>query len=229
MPRYYKKYYRKRDGVRSGSKATVKKDLQRVKKKVEYIGRPELKVIDTLPAASNPYSSGNGVFTLLNGCSPGDGISSRDGRKIRIKSVEARVYIGGNSSYTQQSLVRMILFWDKYPNGSATTIDKILEMTDTAFAIPYAPIDLDNRKRFVILKDKQFSLTPAPNGTYTTRKLVHFKKIKVDKDTVFNNGTAATVADIMSGALYMYVFSDNSNATYPDTHLVTARVRFTDV
>lgn len=194
--------------------------------------RPEYKVIDTLSGSLNPYNAGlgTGQFILLNGCSPGDGLSSRDGREITIKSLQLQFYYATSVNITVPSLVRYVLFIDKSPMGVVPTVAQLLEITDTSFPIASAYRDLDNRKRFVILRDGKLNIAPQRNISTTNNRfiktVVKFKKMYLR--TVYNAGTAGTIVDINQGAIYFYIFSDNSSVSYPDTCQIYSRIRFVD-
>lgn len=197
----------------------------------------EKKAIDT---DATQQVNTTGAFTLINPIVPGTDFMNRIGRKIRVKSVYLRGFISTEASIapttginTSVQQARLIVFVDLQPNGATPATTDLLTVASTA-----GHLNLNNRDRFKILIDKYFVFDPIIYNTTATQSVAtasrqiwsikKFKKIEVE--TIFNAGTAGTIADINSGALY--VFTIGSQAAGADTDInsgVLARVRFTDV
>lgn len=197
-------------------------------KKANQIGKPEFKAIYTHINGFNPYSAGNGYMVLLNGCSTGDGLSSREGRQIRLRSVSINFQHRNNASSVNDFVLRVILFIDLEPHGVAPTGQQLLRTTEGQ-GLDEAPRNLDNRNRFIILKDKYYQADPYNNSGNIVRthyhKFVKYKKLNLL--TIFNISDVATIADINKGALYCYFYNGDSTA-FPPTCFISAVVRFTD-
>ena len=95
-----------------------------------------------------------GAVVLLNGIAEGTDFNERVGRSIKIQSLLAKVAITQNSldSGTVGAICRVMLIIDKKPAGGAPTVNDILDASGTSQYL--APRNLNNRNRFVILRDE---------------------------------------------------------------------------
>lgn len=173
----------------------------------------EFKHLENVNSAT---SSTTAALILLNGMAPGDTGETRDGQSIRMKSVLMRGTILVNPSATA-TVHRTMLFLDTQPNGAAPGIGDIL---DTATNV-LSPINISNGSRFKILKDLFHNVDVAANPIITFQKFV-----KLGFHTKYNAGTAGTIADITTNALYILHMS--SEATNTATFNYYFRSRFID-
>jgi len=197
----------------------------------------EKKVSDTDTTVQDINTTGD--FQLLCAPTPGSDMTNRIGRKIRIKSV----YIRGDLRQQAASalsvnvgsyplLARMIIFVDNQPNGAAPALTDILKE-----ALSSSQLNLNNRDRFKVLCDKQWALDPYLNVDTATQsrgavgRCIQAIKVykKLDIETIFNAGTAGTVADINTGALYMLWVGNNAASGNDGIATVSTRVRFSDM
>lgn len=167
--------------------------------KVAGLVNVEFKFIDQV-TTDNP---GTSVFAgqLLNGLTQGDTASTREGRQIRMKSVELMIRANLHASATR-STCRILLVLDKQANGSTMTAAQCLE--NTSVGNVDAMRNLDNRKRFVILMDKRFVL----NSDYPEKAMHVYKKL--DIKTIYNSLNNGNVGDINSNALFVWTMSDET-------------------
>jgi len=182
----------------------------------------EKKFVDI--AAANYAADTTGAVTPLNLANEGSGVSQRIGRKITIKSVQVRGYISHESTTNGVVLTRVMLVWDKQVNGVAATISEILSAsTSESF------MNLDNRERFVVLKDKHVTLGVRDQTAGLIDKSVSqpiniYKQLPAGSETIFD-GTGSGIADVNTGALYLVTIG--SAGTGSVLHCAT-RVRYTD-
>lgn len=179
--------------------------------------KSEKKVID-LNAAIYAFSitSGPPTAVLLNGCVAGSQNYNRIGRKIEVKSIQIRMSIQATTPDTSayDAICRFIIVYDKTPNGAAATWSNIIQSQNIAGTTSSAVTDminLDNRDRFIIVRDKLFTLgyqSATVAGQPTTVDYSDY--VKCNYETVFNAGSAGTVGDIQSGALLMFFASNNA-------------------
>jgi len=176
--------------------------------------------------ASAQYAADTtGTVTALNLCNEGTGVSQRVGRKICMKSVQVRGWITQETAQ-QPCMVRIMLVWDKQVNGVIATIAEILSAaTSNSF------MNLDNRERFVVIKDKHYTLGTrnSTSGTAVADKSVSepiniYKKLPEGSFTIFD-GTGAGIADINTGALYLVTIGSAADAGLA---VLATRVRYTD-
>lgn len=198
---------------------SLSQKLAKLEKQVK-INQEEWKYIDVGFAAT----AVTGTLVLLNGCAPGDGASSRDGRQITIQSIQMKFRIecdatgsGANASTTG----RFLVFVDKQSNGAAPNVGDVLDTSSTGFAD--ALRNLNNRKRFKILMDRRYTVS-----IYSPGGIVDDFYIKRNglAETVFNAGTAGTIADITSGSVYVMYGSDT--IITPPSVVGNCRIRFTE-
>lgn len=197
--------------------------------------KAELKAYDIAVATYQCNTTGS--FTLL--CVPqlGTDYTNRIGRKINLRSVYIRGQIFTElgtvpSAGSQGSQFgRMIIFYDKQPNGAAPAVTDLL-----VSASPSAQLNLNNRDRFEILADKTwvfdpyfFSTTATQSYGSASRQIYAIKKYKKlgNRDVIFG-GNAGTIADINTGALYMFFIGDQAAAGDDLNAIVSTRVRFDD-
>jgi len=194
-----------------------------------------IKADTTVPAAS---------ILLLHAPKVGSEFTSRVGRKTCAKSIYVRGIVGldgpnipagPTAGFSPSQQARMILFVDWQPNGQAPTVTQILKFADSA-----SQLNLDNRDRFHIIKDKVWFFDScianqaAINRTGASVKV--YKKINIE--TTFNGtvstGNSATdtqgsIADIATGAIYMmWVGSAPASATTAGRFAGTTRIRYVD-
>lgn len=194
--------------------------------------------------------STTGTLLLLFSPTTGTTSKTRLGRKACIKSVQVRGICFSNFianySYTTPTtatmtmttpgaafatdICRLMLVFDKQANGAVATLAQILNS-----AVARSHLNIDNRDRFRILKDKTFQLEGGNGDTtkywYWGGRQSHAIKIfkKLNLETTFNSGTAGTIADISTGALYLVSAGAYATAT-PDPYCdCFTRVRFHDI
>lgn len=189
-----------------------------------YNRNGELKYVDI---ASTVYACDTtGSVTALNLTAVGDDNTTRDGRQIIVTSCHIRGLITNQDASTATSLARWLLVWDKQPNGAIATIANIL-----AAATSISSTNLNNRERFVILRDKQYGvgqIDTTATQTYTIAPGVHEcnEYVKINARTTYG-GTAADIASVATGALLLVTIGNQAAASGAQLTAAT-RVRFTD-
>lgn len=216
-------------------------------KKARYVARPEptsTKELKAFDVDSATYAINDaGTFQLLMSPVLGTDIDDRVGRKTLMKSVYIRGAVAryealdanpGNQGPRRALQARFILFVDHQPNAAApATVDLLKQSLVTS------QLNLNNRERFTILKDKLFCFDPLVTVTTATQaqaaasnQIQNFKCYKkLNQQTTYNAGNAGTIADINTGALYMFWISNGPIASTPNdgaSGLVSTRVRFAD-
>lgn len=198
-------------------------------------GRFEKKTSDIAVATYQVNTTGS--FTLLHAPIPGSDYTNRIGRKTLAKNVyiRGRVQLENAALTTQPASspaqqARMIVFIDAQPNGAAPAVTDLLNT-----ASPASQLNLNNRDRFKIVSDDTFVFDPLLAATSfavvewsrTVSDVKCYNKLNVE--TVFNAGTAGTIADINSGALYMFWIGSEAAGAGTDTNaIVSTRVRYSD-
>lgn len=167
-----------------------------------------------------------GQLILLNGLVPGDGATTRDGQSVKGTYLHIVGDLTLNTNLVQD-MVRLVIVLDKQPNAAATTWATIYD--GTASAAYNALRNINNGDRFKVLYDKTFALSQnGQAGKHFSIYIPLNKRLsKYYQKTKFNAGTAGTIADITSNALY-FGFVGESQATNFSDIAYTARYRFID-
>lgn len=213
----------------------------------------ELKGLDTILdiAAGNLLSTTNtnGSSFVLNLIRPGSGSENRIGRKVKLSSIRIR----GNMSAISASqattgtydcpTVRMVVVWDKQPSGTLPTYDTIFGtkiQAGTEGTQYLDPVKYDNTDRFRVLSDTIVNFNPSGQNTaggtidtfqYTEHVDVYINLEKKNLISVYSGESSPqTIADISSGALYVYFRSDQNTTDKSQAQFGRsfARLRYRD-
>lgn len=177
---------------------------------------------------------------LLNGIAQGTTALLRVGDKVQATSIQFRYNFLTDFDNLNANIVRMIIFWDRQPNGATPLFSDVLDVTTITSAASntvYAPYNLKNAPRFKILYDKmdvlnvQQSFTEAA-GTVTSAIAVashpRHGKIPLKRIVNYGLGVAGTIADISANALYCLFLSDIGAASQPPVIVSGWRFLFKD-
>lgn len=175
----------------------------------------ELKVRDVnVPTNITAGASTFALGSLVNGLSLGNDYDNRIGRKVLWKKIFIR-YTGFLTAGSANK-VRLLVVYDKQTNGVAPAITDIL-LAD-AFN---SPNNLNNRDRFLTIIDEITENAGTGDsciaGTITR---------KIGLETIFNAGTAGTVADITSGSIHVFICGTGSTGAVDFDMRI--RLRFED-
>lgn len=200
-------------------------------------------VVDTTGSNANAF--------VVNLVQAGTGSWNRVGRKIYPQSLRLRgiASLLVDNSATTSSLfsntLRMVVVWDKNPNSSSSipvfsTIFGRTEQDGTESTQVLDSLRFDNTDRFRVLKDCVMTAQPQADGSgaggtinaiYYNVQFDEYIKIK-NKETVYSGQSdPMTIADISSGAIYVYFraalddASTNGWLILPESY---ARLRYYD-
>lgn len=181
------------------------------------------------------------TMQLLNPVLSGAGFFNRIGAKLNMKSLRVRGFIQ-NISTCVQDAGRIIIFYDRQTNGAAPSIDTLLQTRNnagTASTTGLSEINLDNRDRFVILRDKHIILPSCTNeaGVLTNyapqittqgdkSEFIFDEFIKLKGLQTMYSASTGLVGDIRTGGLFMVLVCENSTANYQMRW--SARLRYFD-
>lgn len=182
---------------------------------------PEFKYNDFISGAN--VSNTTAKYHLLNGISRGTDSTNRIGRSIKVKSIEINMYMYASTSATTEMFARFILILDKEPNGLAPSFGDILQSTSSPTNL-ISPRNLDNRKRFIILKDQLRKFSSSGNND--AQGFEFYKKM--DFHTIYNAGDTGTISDIDSNSLYLCVVGSDPSSTHSPIYNFYSRIRYLD-
>lgn len=210
----YRRYRRRTRGhclVRTGDIPYLASKAYQGVKYLKGLVNVEFKFKDYGTAAA---STAAGVITLLNAMQKGDDVNLREGRQIRMKSLEYRDTLELNGAATATTH-RLIFFIDTAPAGALPATTDLLDA-----AAVQSPRNLDNRRRFIILRDVMRTIDSGVPQKH--RKIF----VKMNFKTTYNSGNAGNVTDLSGNALYMLHMSDEAVNTPTLTY--ETRIRFVD-
>lgn len=166
----------------------------------------------------------------------GDGESDRDGRVYYIDSIHIRGYVqnveieSATGPFVAQS-ASIALVWDTQSNAAALTATDVMDGGGTDDFLAFR--NLQNSKRFIILKHKIFNLEPktlnstGANAFDKTENRIHFTMNKKFKKPIKCRcvGTTSDIASASDNSLHLIGVGSNA-ATIEFAY--QCRVRFHD-
>lgn len=193
----------------------------------------EKKFFDVVSAADEPLPATGGPMGTTLG-TPGLSLNAVDvgikpfqmvGRKITIKSIEARFMLALEDTPSASNVYRLFLVLDKQFNGAQPTWTDIIRQS-TAFGMR----ELDNQNRFQIIKewngnlDAQIINVMTSNSEPVKQYFHWYKKCNIDIEFAEQAGGNRTQTEIKSNNLSVWGASDSGVVNYQGTW----RIRFTD-
>lgn len=170
---------------------------------------PKSEELGTKDVSGTVVASTTAVLTaLFIPTRTGNTYEDRHGDATTIKSIRLRFTLKAGTTTATNSYpqwVRCMLFWDNQPNGAVPagtlplTAATINSLTDPQYSY-----------RFKILHDERFYLSSVTNGTNDNTG--HQSEFYKSNLTLVSNysGNAGTIADLTTGALYLYVVGDTA-------------------
>jgi hypothetical protein len=165
-----------------------------------------------------------GTIVSLLDIPQGDSAQARDGRSLRIRSLQFKGQIAQNSNTNAtRTFARVMLIADLRPNAGEITDSSDFLQSGAASNI-FALASLDVGGRFVTLMDKQYCLKQRSNAAALVPdgRLINFYH-KMDKVVKY---AGSATDDPENYNLYLVTIS--SEATYTPTISGEIRVRFID-
>jgi len=161
---------------------------------------------------------------ILNDILQGAAEYQRIGRKVRNKSVQIKLSIyPGDSADEHSHPIRVLLVWDKSPNGVAPARNDILNSAVYETGEMYVATDevgawasfksLRNADRFEILRDYTFQTPTLKAGNYVASTTSEWKFLDwyvplKGRETTYAS-SAQGIGSIATGALYLLIMSDS--------------------
>lgn len=209
-----------------------------------YLG-VEKKFYDTSLVTSSLTSTANmsghekdpTALNCLNGCAQGDGEQQRDGKQIRMDSIQVRgvVNLNGEDSMTSAKTLPntvICLVLDTQTNGAQLNSEDVFtNPSNSTTGTTCAMRNLQYSKRFRVLAKKTIVFTGAGeayDGTNVNLNGMRYPfnfYVKLNNMPVDFTGTAAGVANIMNNSLHIVAFETTSDET-ANTITYNSRLRF---
>lgn len=201
----------------------------------------DIKAVDV--AGGSLAVNTTGTVALVNGIAQGAAPYQRIGREIAQRSLLLRFQLTYLRTAANQEHARVLLVYDRAPNGVLPTFADVIQSTDSAGVSSntvYSNQNLSNANRFLILRDWSLNLmmdSGAPaNGVWTAKyddqDLWRFSSdrvfIKLGGMRSVYSGATAGIGDLREGAIYL--ISQGTQAAGGEGSRVdfTTRLRYTD-
>lgn len=187
----------------------------------------EIKAIDIAIAQAFRLPATNSC-NLVNGIQTGAAFYNRVGSRVEMKNLHIRGQITYAATATV-AMLRMMVVYDRQPTGALPVVSDIIQTRDQTGAATTSgssEINLDNRDRFSIIRDMQFYQPPV---TYTAGVLTNgpqfpgndnqqwdvneFIRLRELGTHFKSSSNPTTIADIATGALYIYFITNGSDNT----------------
>jgi len=202
-----------------------------------YKKSAEIKAIDlynfTVPMSTTT------AFFLLNGVSSGAGFYNRVGSKIAMTSVHVYGPVVATKDNANNDYCRVLIVYDRQANGAEPILADILAQTrydGAQTTTPFSAANLNNRDRFLILKDYRLNLNAVSGGfelgpidpVHVHSQINCFLKLG-NLVTQYKASTSPpAIGDISTGALWLVTVGTRDAATAAYNLTVSTRVRFAD-
>lgn len=171
-----------------------------------------------------------GSITLLATIPQGASVNQRVGKKVMLKSIQARGLISNNTTATINDVAFLIVY-DKRPTGTLPVVTDIL-----ASANSNAFNNDANSGRFKILKRCDAVLVGPATGTLATEQLTEASAQSIDfylklrgLMNVFKAAGTGAIGDIEEGALYLVTVGNQAAGNTAATATMAFRTRYIDV
>jgi hypothetical protein len=154
----------------------------------------------------------------LNLIAQGDDVQQRSGRSIKLAGVDIRYHALSATAATTPQFLRFIVLQARDPDGAAPVIADVLQ----AVTVDSPPQASTHQNQFTLLHDKVYVLPLfAAGGAQVIDVQVPLK------NHIEFIGTAAPIANVGSGSIFVFVMADQV-ATNASTGSLYSRIYFYD-
>jgi len=167
------------------------------------------------------------VFQCVNALQTGSGSWQREGDQVKLKSFhirgQIRVATGAHGTYDAQN-VRIMLVYDRQTNGAAPAAADLIYNLDQAGNVvattSHSSTNYTNKKRFLVLMDEMHACpaVATAGGTSgraefqdTVSNVERYVKCKNLPTLYSASANPATVAQIVTGGLFLVLWSDTAD------------------
>lgn len=177
---------------------------------------------NNVTTSATPTVGGGQIF-CINNLVEGSGPSNRDGNQVEFKNFNMHFTFAPAAVSPVDSIIRIIVFKMKAPNGATPVLTDVLDPTSPA---PFTLLhyNLDNVPQGIqILSDKSYTYD-LENGPKYPRKSLNIKK---DVKARYQANTGA-LTDLSTNGVYVMVLANTRTGTgYPLVRIST-RARYVD-
>lgn len=180
----------------------------------------EKKCQDTVVASPGTAFTVTGTIEQIGIVAQGTDINQRIGRKIRMQYLDLRLNTFVTAIGTSQW--RVLVVYDRENNALTPTVADVLADVGTGSLNPNTPLNINNRNRFLVLRDHNCGMI---SNTELADQWVHLFVPLNGMETIYNGTNTGVFGAIQSGALFLLFINDLAASA---AYTYNARVRFTD-
>lgn len=141
----------------------------------------------------------------VNNIQQGATVAQRIGNKVVVKSIHLKCNLGGVAG--NLAAARIMLVYDKQPNGAFPAITDILLDQPAGAANFFSSLNIANKSRFQVIRDGFYNLDAA-------QSLIHTLNIYCKGRWECEYGAnAGTIGDFRTGAIYLIGIYTSSQVT----------------
>lgn len=145
----------------------------------------------------------------------GSGENQRIGMNCWSKTI---LFNWVNLHHSQQPQnCRIIIFKDKYSNGILPTAAELLETETSPFL---SPLNMQNKQRFVVIRDIRSQTTIRDTGDFGSVFIKH-------RDKMGYRAATETAGSVQTNGLFVYIFTPQATETINGLRFYS-RLRFTE-
>lgn len=203
--------------------------------------RGEIKAVDV--PVQNYAVNTTASITQLNAIRIGSTYVNRIGRRIEMKNLRLTGILEQLRTIATEDYMRVMVVYDRQPNGAFPVLADIIATTDQAAANTtgvFSNINLNNRDRFIFLRDKRVAL---PSSTITAGVVTNLGPI--DPITTLTNfdmfiplkglvtqykadSSPAVIGDVATGSLLLVIVGGTAAGSEGWQIAIETRLRFND-
>lgn len=171
--------------------------------------------------ADDTIATVNANALLLNGMAQGTSAITRLGDRITATSLQIRYFAFSDADNINTTHIRVLVVLDNQTNAAAPDIganNDVSILDASVVTLLYnAPYNHRTADRYKILHDKRMDFNPLMAGTTTPASGIVTAVVPISHSKYFKrnmhrqlkyNGAGATVADIVSGSIFIFVITD---------------------
>lgn len=221
-----------------------------------YTNKKEIKTVDhTFEAAyANPYVPDILAKTALNASTTGVlqalmiqqgvGTNQRVGNSCSLKSLRLRFRLVNIDDILVNTMVRMLVVYDRQPNGAYPNLSNILANINEAGTVsafdPDGDLNVNNMERFTVLMDEWHIVPAVDNNLHVVNTALvgptnvecfqvdRYIKLRGLEQKYSANSSPMVIANQTTGALYILSCGSIAAGSEPYCWYGKARLRFYD-
>lgn len=153
----------------------------------------------------------------------GDSATQREGRSIKVKSLQVRYQLTKGSTQTIINRCKVMVVKDTMPDGSTFSMNELLDSTGDLTAFN----NLNYGKRFKVIYSRTHVIDPSTSSPKSSTTVINVFK-KVDSHVKFQSSNG-NITDITANAFYLIFIPETTTPNSEQINFAySSRSRFID-